>query len=45
MVDKVDEMIQYYSIHQKTFNEFPHYNEKLNELALACDKGLFKKID
>ncbi len=45
MVDKVDEMIQYYSIHQKTFNEFPHYNEKLNELAVACDKGLFKKID
>jgi len=45
MIDKVDEMVQYYSIHQTTFNEFPKYDNNINELAYKCDKGLFKKKD
>ncbi len=44
MLKKCEEMVLYYSIQQNYFNEYPKYIAKLNTLALACDKGLFKKV-
>ena len=44
MLKKCEEMVLYYSIKQNYFNEYHKYINKLNTLALGCDKGLFKRL-